>query len=189
MATWTNKCYCCSAKYNSLSATLARNWDKHPTHTFSVLKPFFNEEKQIYQYKKMHFGFKPCDIEGGLSCMNIDENTWTIVYKDQIHFDYQSPQALSGTGDSETSIVVTPWRVLGGGEIHIQAHQWYGDPVQVHVLFWGLFITGHHPSHTMSPFTTYRVRCVYYYILLFTRLPIRSRLCLCPLRELKCVLK
>ena len=189
MTTWTNKCYCCSAKYNSWSATLARNWDKHPTHTFSVLKPFFNEEKQIYQYKKMHFGFKPCDVEGGLSCMNIDENTWKIVYRDQIHFGCQSPQALSGTADSETSIVVTPWRVLGGGEIHIQAYRWYGDPVQVHVLFWGLFITGHHPSHTMSPFTTYMywVGCVYYYILhgyLFTRLPIRSSVYLCPLREL-----
>ena len=105
MATWTNKCYCCSAKYNSLSATLDRNWDKHPTHTFSVLKPFFNEEKIVY------------------------------MYMDQTHFDYQSPQALSGTADSETSIVVTPWRVLGGAAIHIQVHRWYGDPVQVHVLF------------------------------------------------------
>ena len=83
----------------------------------------------------MHFGFKQRDIEGGLSCMNIYENTWKIVYKDQTHFDYQRPQALSGAAESETSIVVTPWTVLGGGEIHIQAHQWYGDPVQVHVLF------------------------------------------------------
>ena len=39
MAIWTNKCYCCTEKYNSLSATLDHHWGQHPTHTFSALNP------------------------------------------------------------------------------------------------------------------------------------------------------
>ena len=58
----------------------------------------------------------------------------------------------------------TPWRVLGGCEIHSEAHYlpqdcWcQGDQSKDSRFVWGSFTTDHPPGPTKSPFMTYRVR-------------------------------
>ena len=65
---------------------------------------------------------------------------------------------LLGAADSGMGRVVTPWRVLGRGEIHTQWMLVVLTPQSKD--FFRIIITDHHPGSTKSPFTTYRVRGV-----------------------------
>ena len=45
MATSMNRCYCCKEKHESLPATVSHHWKQHPNQAFSILNPYFNEDK------------------------------------------------------------------------------------------------------------------------------------------------
>ena len=67
-----NRCYVYRDKHSSLYAVLFHHWQKHAGAPFSVLRPYVDADKNINQYKKVHYGFKFIDIAAGINCMHVD---------------------------------------------------------------------------------------------------------------------
>ena len=86
-------------------------------------------------------------------------------------------------------MIVTPWRVLGGGESIPRSTGLlvvWRPQSKDSCFVWGSFITDHPPGPTKSPFTTCSARGVYYYFdpprVPFYLPPSRNRAYFCPFR-------